>query len=206
MLKTLRTKTNRASKNRTHYIKYQLKHDISIRYHFLWENHKSLQGKWIIKDHQTGIKEEISETLAQRMIEDLFKGEPIEIFGKINHINGRYEKRILFDDGHIELIDDLELSKKHKKRISKKLWKKDDGKLSRIISDLLFSLEPSSENNMVVLTVKNANGYEKIKEVILYDNLNKRLMALIKELLSDIKYKEDPFLPEFTRIGKLISN
>ena len=37
--------------NKTFYIKYQLKHDISIRYHYVFETNLEFEKKWILKDH-----------------------------------------------------------------------------------------------------------------------------------------------------------
>jgi len=121
-------------KEKTHYIKFcfhkkdihNKKHDISIRYHYLWQNNPKYEGKWVIKDHQEKITQIIDEKLAIRIIEDL-SGNNIqfeEIIGFVQ--NGEYTKKIINKSGkHInKLINDSKLEKKHFKRISNKIWKK----------------------------------------------------------------------------------
>ncbi len=149
-------------KNKTWYIKYQLKNDISIRYHYLWENNIKLQNKWIIKDHQNSIKEEISEALATRMIEDLCSEEPHEIMGSM--INGKYMKRLITKDGKCKLIDDKKLEHLHSKRISKKHWKKREyGKyhmLNRVVKDWGYNVYES--DGEYILSVIDINLKEEI--------------------------------------------
>lgn len=151
---------------RTHYIKFQLKHDISIRYHFIWINNPDMEKKWIIKDHQDNIKEVISEELAKRLIADLCIKEPVEIIGKLDYKTNVYTKRIIKADGSCETIDDNILSQIHHKRISKKLWTKSDDKtkLSRKIGAWNYEITSNEDDFSIIINNQEKTGsYAEIK-------------------------------------------
>ena len=57
--------------NRTHYLKWKLDlegEELSIRYHFLWQDKKELEGKYILKHHSRSTHSEISEKMAKMFI------------------------------------------------------------------------------------------------------------------------------------------
>jgi len=75
----------------THYIKYHMTNDMSIRYYFTFQDKPELSGKYTIKSHRTKLEEVISKQMADRMIEDLGLIAE-EIIGRM--IKGKYSKMI----------------------------------------------------------------------------------------------------------------
>ena len=53
---------------RTHYLKWDLTHDISIRYHFLHQSNRELEGQFIIKLHKEGAFNLVERDFAKKMI------------------------------------------------------------------------------------------------------------------------------------------
>ena len=185
---------------RTHYIKFQLKNDISIRYHFLWTNNPSMERKWIIKDHQDNIKETISEDLAKRIIADMCKSQPVEIIGQLDYQTKIYTKRIIKEDGSCEVIDDKILQEKHHKRISKKLWLKsatESGKyfLTRKIGSFTYSIAPTGDTYTLIIKTQN--------EVLNYEGTYEEVLKIAQEKSSNNKEKTKLYFPLEKRLKKL---
>ncbi len=179
--------------NKTWYIKYKLQGDISIRYHYLWENNKEHEKKWIIKDHQDSIKSIISSDLAKRMIEDLCTEEPVEIMGST--IKGNYTKRIITSDGKCKLIDDKKLDDKHYKRISKKHWSRDGKCLYRLIKNWNYTV--SVIGNKFYLVTDDGNQIQDYSGT--YEEMKIKASQLSKSTIKDIWF---PSEKRITQAGK----
>jgi len=76
--------------NRTHYLKWKYNEDISIRYFFLFEDRKQLEGNYYIKSHSKKEYILLTEKQAELMINQLHCSEVEEIIGIIS--NGNYKK------------------------------------------------------------------------------------------------------------------
>jgi hypothetical protein len=184
-------------KDKTHYIKFIFpgKHDISIRYHYQWQNNTKYENTWVIKDHQDGLTQIIDEHLAIRMIEDLSlnKIKYQEIIGFME--NGRYTKKIINKSGkHVnEIIDDKLLDIKHFKRISKKLWKRKNKTIQRQMGDWIYKIHFIGKVNLSYLTTKDLS----IKK----NNVNSMNMFYG----SDIKDNEKNDIPKVKNLCKEIN-
>lgn len=53
---------------RTHYLKWDLTHDISVRYHFLHQSNRDLEGQFIIKLHKDGAYNLVERDFAKKLI------------------------------------------------------------------------------------------------------------------------------------------
>jgi hypothetical protein len=74
----------------THYLKWNLNEDISIRYFYKFEDSPEKEDKFFIKSHSEKMYVDISKTQAQVLIDKFNCGEPIEILGKL--IGNQYFK------------------------------------------------------------------------------------------------------------------
>ena len=54
--------------SRTHYLKWDLTKDISVRYHFLHQGNRELEGQFIIKIHSNGSYQLVDRDFAKKMI------------------------------------------------------------------------------------------------------------------------------------------
>ena len=61
------------NKNRTHYLKWVLTDDISVRYHYLHQNNRELEGQFILKIHSKSSYQLIDRSFAKQC---LCKGKP----------------------------------------------------------------------------------------------------------------------------------
>ena len=56
------------NRSRTHYLKWDLTKDISIRYHFLHQGNRELEGQFIVKIHSNGSYQLVDRDFAKKMI------------------------------------------------------------------------------------------------------------------------------------------
>jgi len=195
---------NFIGKGRTHYIKFQLKNDISIRYHFIWQENQRFENKWIIKDHQNSLKETISSELALRMIEDLCVTPPVEIIGKLNKLNNKYEKILIKPNGKTKLLNDKDLEKKHQNRIFKKHWnitkskdKNTENKIERIIGNwkYIITINPKKTEEQTLSETKGKLFILKIEK------LNTKLIENIGIFsYNDLKTKLNEYISKYEDI------
>ena len=130
--------------HRTHYLKWQIRGDISIRYHEVFQDKPELVGKFILKDHESSTWEVISKKMAQTIIKGGNTDEVVEIYGYLN--KGKYHKLIKPSktSGWFHR-NETELDKAHYTRLSYKNWTKVDilGKtfgFQRIIDKRIFTI------------------------------------------------------------------
>jgi len=180
----------------THYIKYQLKNDISIRYHYTWQDNQEFENVYIIKDHQKSIKHIIPKELALRMIEDLSTKEPVEIIGRSVIKEGKrtYQKRVLKANS-CKYIDDSILDKKHDKRISKKVWRQKGEFLYREVKGWNYTIT-FADKDKYTLVISDASKTVKHSKVDTYENISQK----IKEYISSV---DKPYMPSEKRLKSL---
>jgi len=65
----------------THYLKWNISDDLSIRYFYMFNDKRAMEGKFFIKSHKNKEYSEISKEIAYIMIKDL-KLQKQEIIGK----------------------------------------------------------------------------------------------------------------------------
>ena len=89
----------------THYRKYKLNSDISIRYFYTFEDKRSLENKWIIKSHSKKEYLKLDPTQALKMLSlyGINEADYTEIRGKLLP-DGDYEKLIIKPNGKIKLF------------------------------------------------------------------------------------------------------
>ena len=90
------------NKHRTHYLKWGISDDISIRYFYVFEDDKSKEGKFFIKSHNKKHYNEIDKKMADILINE-YNSLGIEIIG-FKH-NDDY-KKIIIDDENINIDKD----------------------------------------------------------------------------------------------------
>jgi len=84
----------------TFYIKYKIFGYLSLRYHYLFQDNKKLENKWILKDHNSKKYSVLTEEMAEAIFENF----------KIVH-NCEPEKEIIagFEDPEINLYKKINL-------------------------------------------------------------------------------------------------
>ena len=63
------------NKNRTHYLKWCLTDDISVRYHMLYQGNRSLEGQFILKIHSKSSFQLMERDFAKQLIHAFRKEE-----------------------------------------------------------------------------------------------------------------------------------
>ncbi len=102
--------------NRTHYLKWKL--DIgdghySIRYHFLWQNKKEMEKKYILKHHAHSTFSEISEPMARMMINKHSIAEEeivasAQLTNDKSNVSGIHKKTVIDDNTIKSMLGDTE--------------------------------------------------------------------------------------------------
>jgi hypothetical protein len=80
-------------KHRTHYLKWNLNEDISIRYFFLFEDSKERENCFFIKSHSEKMYIKITKEQAEIMIKKFGVDYHEEIVGKL--VNNKYYKSVI---------------------------------------------------------------------------------------------------------------
>lgn len=81
--------------HRVHYLKWDITNDLSIRYHFTFQDKKELENRFIIKCHNDKVWNTIRDDVAEAIIKES-NLESKEIIGKLE--NEEYKKIIVKDD------------------------------------------------------------------------------------------------------------
>lgn len=81
--------------HRVHYLKWDITEDLSIRYHFTFQDKKELENRFIIKCHNDKVWNTIRDDVAEAIIKES-NLESKEIIGKLE--NEEYKKIIVKDD------------------------------------------------------------------------------------------------------------
>jgi hypothetical protein len=93
--------------NRTHYIKYHLLIDeqLSLRYHFLWQDCPTLENKFILKHHNERKRTEISEDFAKMLIKN-YCTKKEEIVASVDTVdNQKIHKKIVINSEAILQVE-----------------------------------------------------------------------------------------------------
>jgi hypothetical protein len=88
----------------THYFKWYITKDISIRYHFIYLDKPFFENRYIIKSHNNNLKQKINNILAENIINEL-NLKPVEIIGR-NFNNNEYFEKLLINNDFIYLEAD----------------------------------------------------------------------------------------------------
>ena len=94
------------SANRCHYIKFSLSldEDISIRYHFTWQDKQEMERKYVLKHHSLNLKTIIDDTMALGLISKYCTREE-EIVSHVIYIGKKREHRkIIISDKTINQV------------------------------------------------------------------------------------------------------
>jgi len=102
---------NNIPKNNTHYFKYDISDNLSLRYFIQFQDNKTLEGKWVIKSHSSKEYSILRHSLANELLQTLQSSKK-EIIGRL--INGTYEK-IIINDSSISIINEKENTQKEVK-------------------------------------------------------------------------------------------
>ena len=82
-------------RNRTHYLKWNLDGEWSVRRYFTFDNKKECEGKWYLKSHQRKIYIELSSAEAIDFIRHKAKvKDPVEVYG-IREGSKKYRRMVL---------------------------------------------------------------------------------------------------------------
>ncbi len=115
------------SKNRTHYIKYQLDlgEDYSIRYHFLWQGQEHKEKVYVLKHHGGSVNSIIEDKLALFMIKHhCTRITEVVASVEVTECKKRLHNKVVISDDRIESFrggrDDV-LIKSMKHRFDKEI-------------------------------------------------------------------------------------
>ncbi len=78
-----------AKSNASHYIKWKLTDDLSLRFYFLFQDRKNYENKYFLKSHS---KKDYQEITSLTIVEELIKAsfDQVEVMGRT--IDGKYVK------------------------------------------------------------------------------------------------------------------
>jgi hypothetical protein len=130
----------------THYLKWNITNDISIRYHFIYIDKPFFENRYIIKSHNNNLKQKINNILAENIINEL-NLIPVEIIGR-NFNNNEYFEKLLINNDFIYLEADnpkIFYEQPLSKNIKKYFKNKNTNK--KLIKKLLKLLDFEKEKN-----------------------------------------------------------
>jgi len=165
--------------NRTHYLKWVLHNDISVRYHEVFQDKPELVGKYILKDHETNTFQVLSNKMARAIIDGGNTKDYTEIYGYLQ--NKEYHKLIKHNNQWYHR-NESDLDKFHEKRLQQKNWKQEEEKFIRQIDLKTFTLY--YESSYFVLTASFKGQSKSIWEYYLYDEA-------INKLKEQVNIKKD---------------
>lgn len=83
-------------KHTTHYLKWTLTSNLSIRYHISFSDKSSIEKEYVLKDHKNKKYKNITPEMAQELIEEFCNQPYQEIIG--SSIDGNYRKIVIESD------------------------------------------------------------------------------------------------------------
>ena len=128
--------------HRTHYLKWPIRSDLSLRMHIQFQDRRDLENVYILKNHATKEFNKISKTMAENMINSNICDDYIEIMGMLE--NKQYVKftRIKGQDW-IER-NDKDIDYQDSMRLPSELWSKLAPNIySRKMGNWIFKVEMS---------------------------------------------------------------
>jgi len=141
--------------NRTHYLKWVINNDISVRYHEVFQDKPDLVGKYILKDHETNTFQVLSNKMARAIIDGDNTKDYIEIYGYLQ--NKEYHKLIKHDNQWYHR-NESDLEKFHEKRLHQKNWKQEEDCFTRQIDLKTFTLYYDGSDFVLETRLKNQVG------------------------------------------------
>lgn len=134
-------------KHRTHYLKWVIKGDLSVRYHLTYTDRKELEGVYILKHHGQCKYTVIDEKFAKVLINDSSLTENYtEVMGHMGK-NNDYIKYINHGKGTPWIRrNEARLTANQSTAMTEKFWKRDkNGGFARDIGDAHYHIKVSTE-------------------------------------------------------------
>ena len=161
------------AKGRTHYLKWQIVGEFSIRYHMVWDDRRNMVNKYIVKNHAESEWTEITEKAADIILRasNINKENFIEVMGMVE--NKKYVKYINQGPGTPwEKRDEDKTDAEHDERLAGRNWGVLEGVFFRRMKDWRFEIEHQGQS-IEVRVYKNSvyshsfkNDYENIVKYI----------------------------------------
>ena len=189
-------------RHRTHYLKWDIKGDLSLRYHMVFQDRNELEGKYILKHHELSKYTVIDSKFAKLLIKDSgITDGYIEVMGYLE--DGQYIKFINSGPGTPwTKRNEAEVDAEHAERLTLKNWTREGNGFTRNIGSWQYCLRVDYDsmheiNPYYLLTIRASD--DDVRE---YDGSYDEMVKVIRDN-ANIKY-DLLFIPTKASLKKAI--